>query len=222
VRTIAASLAAWLLPVGALWLALGPDSSLVEMALFFSGAALLTFGGAYAVLPYVFHGAVSAGWATPTQMVDGLALGETTPGPLIMFVSFVGFVGGFGAEFLGAGTSWASGILAAIVATWFTFLPSFFFILAGGPYVEATRHRTAFAGPLTAINAAVVGVVLSLALVFAQNVFVPIGQSVDLVSVSIAVIAAVALIRFQRSVIEVIAWGASLGLIMGLFATFAG
>jgi chromate transporter len=221
-RTIAVSLAAWLLPVGALWLSLGPDSSLVEMALFFSGAALLTFGGAYAVLPYVFHGAVSAGWATPTQMVDGLALGETTPGPLIMFVSFVGFVGGFGGEFLGSGTSWASGILAAIVATWFTFLPSFFFILAGGPYVEATRHRTVFAGPLTAINAAVVGVVLSLALVFAQNVFVPIGQSVDLVSVSIAIIAAVALFRFQRSVIEVIAWGASLGLVMGLFATFVG
>lgn len=219
-RTIAASLAAWLLPVGALWLALGPESSLVEMALFFSGAALLTFGGAYAVLPYVFHGAVSAGWATPAQMVDGLALGETTPGPLIMFVSFVGFVGGFGGEFLGAGTSWASGILAAVVATWFTFLPSFFFILAGGPYVEATRHRTAFNGPLTAINAAVVGVVLSLALVFAQNVFMPTGQSVDVVSVSIAVIAVIALFRFRRSVMEVIAWGGIFGLGMGVFATF--
>jgi chromate transporter len=207
-------------PVGALWLALGSDSSLVEMALFFSGAALLTFGGAYAVLPYVFHGAVSAGWATPTQMVDGLALGETTPGPLIMFVSFVGFVGGFGAEFLGAGTSWASGILAAIVATWFTFLPSFFFILAGGPYVEATRHRTAFAGPLTAINAAVVGVVLSLALVFAHNVFLPTNQALDAGAILIALLAAIALFRFRRSVIEVIAWGASLGLVMGLFATF--
>jgi chromate transporter len=220
VRTVAVSLTAWLLPVGALWLSLGPENSLVEMALFFSGAALLTFGGAYAVLPYVFHGAVSAGWATPAQMVDGLALGETTPGPLIMFVSFVGFVGGFGGEFLGEGTSWVSGIIAAVVATWFTFLPSFFFILAGGPYVEATRHRTAFSGPLTAINAAVVGVVLSLALVFAQNVFVPTGQSVDLVGVSIAVIAAVALFRFQRTVIEVIVWGASLGLVTGLFATF--
>jgi chromate transporter len=221
-RTVATTLVAWLLPVGALWLSLGPDSSLVEMALFFSGAALLTFGGAYAVLPYVFHGAVSAGWATPTQMVDGLALGETTPGPLIMFVSFVGFVGGFGGEFLGAGTSWVSGIVAAIVATWFTFLPSFFFILAGGPYVEATRNRTAFAGPLTAINAAIVGVVLSLALVFAQNVFLPVGQSVDVVSVAIAIGAAVALVRFRRSVIEVIAWGALLGLVMGLFATFVG
>jgi len=219
VRTIAISLVAWLLPVGALWISLGPDSSLVEMALFFSGAALLTFGGAYAVLPYVFHGAVSAGWATPTQMLDGLALGETTPGPLIMFVSFVGFVGGFGGEFLGAGTSWASGILAAVVATWFTFLPSFFFILAGGPYVEATRHRTAFSGPLTAINAAVVGVVLSLALVFAQHVFVPVGQTVDVVSVSIAIIAAIALFRFRRSVMEVIAWGAIVGLGMGVFAT---
>ena len=222
VRTIATSLAAWFVPVGALWLALGPDSSLVEMALFFSGAALLTFGGAYAVLPYVFHGAVSAGWATPAQMVDGLALGETTPGPLIMFVSFVGFVGGFGGEFLGAGTSWVSGILAAIVATWFTFLPSFFFILAGGPYVEATRNRTAFAGPLTAINAAVVGVVLSLALLFAQNVFLPPNQPLDAVAIAISLVAAIALFRFRRSVIEVIAWGASLGLVMGIFATFVG
>ena len=222
VRTIATSLAAWFVPVGALWLALGPDSSLVEMALFFSGAALLTFGGAYAVLPYVFQGAVSAGWATPAQMVDGLALGETTPGPLIMFVSFVGFVGGFGGEFLGAGTSWVSGILSAIVVTWFTFLPSFFFILAGGPYVEATRNRTAFAGPLTAINAAVVGVVLSLALLFAQNVFLPPNQPLDAVAIAISLVAAIALFRFRRSVMEVIAWGASLGLVMGIFATFVG
>ena len=222
VRTIATSLAAWFVPVGALWLALGSDSSLVEMALFFSGAALLTFGGAYAVLPYVFHGAVSAGWATPAQMVDGLALGETTPGPLIMFVSFVGFVGGFGGEFLGAGTSWVSGILAAIVATWFTFLPSFFFILAGGPYVEATRNRTAFAGPLTAINAAVVGVVLSLALLFAQNVFLPPNQPLGAVAIAISLVAAIALFRFRRSVMEVIGWGASLGLVMGIFATFVG
>jgi chromate transporter len=137
-----------------------------------------------------------------------------------MFVSFVGFVGGFAGEFLGAGTSWISGILAAVVATWFTFLPSFFFILAGGPYVEATRHRTAFAGPLTAINAAVVGVVLSLALVFAHNVFLPANQSVDVIGIMIALVAAIALFRFRRTVIEVIAWGASLGLIMGLFATF--
>jgi chromate transporter len=222
VRTFAVSLAAWLLPVGALWLSLGPENSVVEMALFFSGAALLTFGGAYAVLPYVFHGAVSAGWATPAQMVDGLALGETTPGPLIMFVSFVGFVGGFGGEFLGEGTSWVSGIIAAVVATWFTFLPSFFFILAGGPYVEATRHRTAFSGPLTAINAAVVGVVLSLAILFAQNVFLPTNQALDAAALMIALLAAIALFRFRRSVMEVIAWGALLGLGMGLFATFSG
>jgi chromate transporter len=139
-----------------------------------------------------------------------------------MFVSFVGFVGGFGGEFLGAGTSWVSGILAAVVTTWFTFLPSFFFILAGGPYVEATRNRTAFAGPLTAINAAVVGVVLSLALLFAQNVFLPPNQPLDAVAIAISLVAAIALFRFRRSVIEVIAWGASLGLVMGIFATFVG
>jgi chromate transporter len=109
-----------------------------------------------------------------------------------------------------------------IVATWFAFLPSFFFILAGGPYVEATRNRTAFAGPLTAINAAVVGVVLSLALLFAQNVFLPPNQPLDAVAIAISLVAAIALFRFRRSVIEVIAWGASLGLVMGIFATFVG
>lgn len=219
-RTAVVSLGAWVLPVGALWFSLGAGNLLVDMALFFSGAALLTFGGAYAVLPYVFHGAVSAGWATPAQMVDGLALGETTPGPLIMFVSFVGFVGGFAGEFLGAGTSWASGVLAAIVATWFTFLPSFFFILAGGPYVEATRHRTAFAAPLTAINAAVVGVVLSLALTFAHNVFLPANQPLDISAIAITVLAGVALFRFRRTVLDVILWGAAYGLFIGIFATF--
>lgn len=219
IRTILVSAAAWFLPVGALWATLGADNPLVSMALFFSGAAFLTFGGAYSVLPYVFHGAVTAGWATPAQMVDGLALGETTPGPLIMFVSFVGFIGGYVGEFLGAGSSWISGIVAAVVATWFTFLPSFLFIMAGGPYVEATRNRVAFTAPLTAINAAVVGVVLSLAVTFARNVFVPLDSPINWAGIIIAVAAGIAMFRFKRTILEVVGAGAALGLATGLVAT---
>jgi chromate transporter len=221
VRTVAASLAAWFLPVGVLLATVGPDSSFVEMALFFSGAALLTVGGAYSVLPYVVHGAVDAGWATPAQMVDGLALGETTPGPLIMIVSFVGFIGGYVGEFLGAGTSALSGVLAAVIVTWFTFLPSFFFIMAGGPYVEAARGRTVFTAPLTAVNAAVVGVVLSLAVTFAGQVFLPAGEPVNIDGIAIALAAAVALFRFQRSILEVIVAGAVIGLVTGFATMFA-
>lgn len=219
-RTIVVSAVAWALPIGVLWGLLGPSNPLVEMALFFSGAAFLTFGGAYAVLPYVYHGAVSAGWATPTQMVDGLALGETTPGPLIMFVSFVGFVGGYVGEFLGTDTSLASGLIASLIVTWFTFLPSFFFIIAGGPYVEAARGMKAISAPLAAINAAVVGVVLSLALTFASHVFVAESGSVNVPAILVTAIAAITLIRFKRSIIEVVGWGAASGLAVGIVSTF--
>lgn len=216
IRTIVVALVAWGLPIGALLASLGPNSPLLEMALFFSGAALLTVGGAYSVLPYVVHGAVEAGWATPSQMVDGLALGETTPGPLIMIVSFVGFIGGYVGEFLGAGTSALSGIVAAVLVTWFTFLPSFFFIMAGGPYVEAARGRSAFTAPLTAVNAAVVGVVLSLGITFAIHVFgFDVGR-VNIPGIVLAVAAAIALFRFKRSILEVVAGGAAIGLVTGV------
>lgn len=215
-RSVVVAVVAWFLPVGALWATVGPDNPLVDMAMFFSGAALLTFGGAYAVLPYVFHGAVSAGWATPSQMVDGLALGETTPGPLIMIVSFVGFLGGYVGEFLGSGSAFASGLLAAILVTWFTFLPSFFFIIAGGPYVEATRGMKGVTAPLTAINAAVVGVVLSLAITFAATVFAPTPGSLNVVALVIAVASGVALFRFKRTILEVVLATAGLGLVIAL------
>jgi chromate transporter len=216
IRTIVVALAAWGLPIGALFASLGPNSPLLEMALFFSGAALLTVGGAYSVLPYVVHGAVEAGWATPSQMVDGLALGETTPGPLIMIVSFVGFIGGYVGEFLGAGSSALSGIVAAVLVTWFTFLPSFFFIMAGGPYVEAARGRNSFTAPLTAVNAAVVGVVLSLGITFAIHVFGFDGGRVNVPGVVLAIAAAIALFRFKRSILEVVAGGAAIGLVTGV------
>ncbi len=138
------------------------------MGWFFTKAALLTFGGAYAVLPYVYQGAVEHHhWLSAPQMIDGLALGETTPGPLIMVVAFVGFVGGWLRQVLGPDALFAGGALAATVVTFFTFLPSFVFILAGGPLVEATHGKLGFTAPLSAITAAVVGVILNLALFFA-------------------------------------------------------
>jgi len=170
-RVVVVGLAVWAL---ALMLTLQIDSAqgtLMAMGEFFTKAALVTFGGAYAVLPYVVQGAVEAqGWLTPEQMMDGLALGESTPGPLIMIVAFVGFVGGWTQEVFGPASGLASGIAGACVATVFTFLPSFIFILAGGPLVEATRNRPAFTAPLAAISASVVGVIVHLAIYFAGHV----------------------------------------------------
>ncbi|HRP26730.1 chromate efflux transporter, partial [Thauera sp.] len=154
-----ASLALW---VGAM--AMLADPVLRDMGEFFTKAALLTFGGAYAVLPYVYQGGVETyGWLTGTQMIDGLALGETTPGPLIMVVSFVGFVGAWTKEIFGPDALALAGMAGATVATFFTFLPSFVFILAGAPLVESTHGDLKFTAPLTGITAAVVGVVLNLA-----------------------------------------------------------
>ena len=205
----------WTLPMGVLYATWGWEHSYTQMAWFFTKAALLTFGGAYAVLPYVYQGAVQEfAWVTPTQMMDGLALGETTPGPLIMVVAFVGFIGGYVHTLLGAEHAFASGALAACLVTWFTFLPSFIFILAGGPLVESTHNDLKFTAPLTAITAAVVGVVLNLALFFAYHVLWPQGLSValDLPSVLLTTAAAMALFRYKRTVMEVIFASALIGL----------
>ena len=175
------------------------------MGWFFTKAALLTFGGAYAVLPYVYQGAVEHyGWLTPAQMIDGLALGETTPGPLIMVVAFVGFVGGYVDSACSAPDHpFLAGAVAATLVTWFTFLPSFLFILAGGPFVESTHDDLKFTAPLTAITAAVVGVIVNLALFFGYHVLWPTGLagSFDWISALIALGAAVALFRFKAHVI---------------------
>jgi chromate transporter len=208
---IAAGALLWLLPMGLLVATLGWSHTLAQMGWFFTKAALLTFGGAYAVLPYVWQGAVvHFGWLTPTQMIDGLALGETTPGPLIMVVAFVAFVGAwFNAEtraLFGPEMLFFAGALAALLVTWFTFLPSFVFILAGGPLVESTHGDLAFTAPLTAITAAVVGVILNLALFFAWHVLWPQGAAggLDLPALCIAAGAALALLRFRIGVIPVI------------------
>jgi len=197
----------WCLPMALLTALFGWDGTFTQMAWFFTKAALLTFGGAYAVLPYVYQGAVGHyGWLTPTQMIDGLALGETTPGPLIMVVAFVGFVGAYVQPAFGPEHAFAAGALAATLVTWFTFLPSFLFILAGGPLVESTHNELKFTAPLTAITAAVVGVILNLACFFAYHVFWPNGFSgaLDLFSLMLTVAAALALFVFKRGVISVL------------------
>jgi len=197
----------WALPMGYLVTQNGWDHTFTQMSWFFTKAALLTFGGAYAVLPYVYQGAVEQfGWITATQMIDGLALGETTPGPLIMVVAFVGFVGGYVKAVLGPDSLFLAGALAAMLVTWFTFLPSFIFILAGGPFVESTHNDLKFTAPLTAITAAVVGVIANLALFFGYHTLWPQGLtgSLDIPSALIAVAAAFALLKFKLNVMQVI------------------
>ncbi|HEX4872858.1 MAG TPA: chromate efflux transporter [Nevskiaceae bacterium] len=189
----------------------GVPAVLGAMALFFTQAALLTFGGAYAVLPYVYQGAVHQfGWLSGPQMMDGLALGETTPGPLIMVVAFVGFVGGWQAP--GGDASLA--VLGAVVATLFTFLPSFLFIFAGAPIVEASRQRPRLSAPLTAITAAVVGVIVSLALFFGRHTLWVEGR-LDGVALALTVLAWLALQRYGRSPVQVILVCAGLGVLLG-------
>ncbi|MBD9417047.1 chromate efflux transporter [Pseudomonas sp. PDM16] len=209
----------WLLPMGLLTLAFGWQGSLTQMGWFFTKAALLTFGGAYAVLPYVYQGAIGHyGWLTPSQMIDGLALGEATPGPLIMVVAFVAFLGGYAQPVFGADSAFATGALAACLVTWFTFLPSFLFILAGGPLVEATHGELKFTAPLTAITAAVVGVIVNLALFFAYHVLWPEGfaGAFDWRSALIVLGAALALFVWRRGVIEVLLACAVVGLAVHL------
>jgi len=218
-RVVLVGLVLWGAGMAGLVAVWGVDGTLAQMGWFFTKAAWLTFGGAYAVLPYVYQGAVEQHhWLSATQMIDGLALGETTPGPLIMVVAFVGFVGGWLHQVLGPHSLFLGGALAAAVVTFFTFLPSFIFILAGGPLIESTHGNLRFTAPLTAITAAVVGVILNLALFFAYHVWWPQGLAgrFDAVSALITVAAAVALFRFKLGVMTLLAACA----LAGLAATF--
>jgi chromate transporter len=202
--------ASWLL-LAALY---GPSGALAQMGWFFTKAALMTFGGAYAVLPYVVQGAVEHyGWLSAGQMIDGLALGETTPGPLIMIVAFVGFVGGWTHALFGADARLLAGAAGAAVASLFTFLPSFVFILAGGPLVESTRGNVRMTAPLTAISAAVVGVIASLAVFFGGQVFLAGGQP-HWQAIAIGLAASVALLRFRVGTIPLILACALAGLVL--------
>ncbi len=222
---VGVSLVLWLFPLALLVASYGPGSTLPRMGWFFTKAALLTFGGAYAVLPYVYQGAVETyGWLSPTQMIDGLALGETTPGPLIMVVAFVGFVGGWAKALFGPEARALAGVAGACVATFFTFLPSFLFILAGGPLIETTHGQLRFTAPLSAITAAVVGVIVNLAVFFAWHVFWPRGVTqgglagLDPAAVLIGIAAALALFRFKAGVIPVILGCGVAGLAVRLVA----
>jgi chromate transporter len=194
------------------------SSDLFNMGEFFIKAAFLTIGGAYAVLPYVYQGAVEHfGWLTGPQMMDGLALGETTPGPLIMIVTWVGYMGGVTKSVLANPV--AAGLAGATVATFFTFLPSFWFIIAGGPMIESTRGELKFTAPLTAITAAVVGVILNLAVFFAWHTFwpqatdaTPFAGTFDAIPVVIAAASFIALWKYKADIMKVIGICAVLGL----------
>jgi chromate transporter len=192
-----------------------PNKATLEMAQFFSQAALVTFGGAYAVLPYVTQAATEKyQWLSAAQMMDGLALGETTPGPLILILTFVGYLGGVTKAV--ASSPIYSGLLAGSVATFFTFLPSFAMIFAGAPFIESSRQSLALQAPLTGITAAVVGVIASLAVFFATHAFWPNGLSgaIDWLSVMIALVALFALVKLKRGTIETIFCCALVGLLL--------
>jgi len=211
--TAGIGLALWAVALAALTIATGWQGVLAPMGWFFTKAALLTFGGAYAVLPYVFQGAVEQfHWLTAPQMIDGLALGETTPGPLIMVVAFVGFVGGWTHAL--AASPLATGTAAACVVTYFTFLPSFVFILAGGPIVESTHGNLRLKAPLTAITAAVVGVIVNLAVVFGQHVFLPggFGGAIAWPAVVLFALAVFALLRLKMGILPLIGLAGLAGL----------
>ncbi len=230
----AVGLALWVGVEGTLFALFGWEGTLTQMGWFFTKAALLTFGGAYAVLPYVYQGGVEHyQWLTGPQMIDGLALGETTPGPLIMVVAFVGFVGSWTRTLFGPDWLALAGMAGATVATFFTFLPSFLFILVGAPAVEATRGDIKFTSPLTGITAAVVGVILNLAVFFAYHVLWPQGilqpfsvqtlfNGFEWFSALIGVVAFIALWRFKLGIIPVILACGAAGLAYTLIKPLAG
>lgn len=214
--------ALWLFGMAVLIVLFGWQGAFTQMAWFFTKAALLTFGGAYAVLPYVYQGAVEHyHWLTATQMMDGLALGEATPGPLIMVVTYVGFVGGWTQQVFGVESLLLSGVIAASVVTFFTFLPSFVFIFMGGPFVESTQGSVKLTAPLTAITAAVVGVIASLALFFARHLMLLSQDStlglpiIDWVATTLTMFGFIALWKFNFNIIKLIL----IYILLGIFVT---
>jgi chromate transporter len=227
VRTAIVWLMIWLVPVAALMIALGPDHVLSRQAAFFSRVAVVTFGGAYAVLAYVAQRAVDVfGWLTPGEMLDGLGLAETTPGPLIMVVQFVAFLGASRSP--GGMDPIAAGIAGSVVTVWVTFAPSFLFILVGAPWIERLTSNQRLAAALAGVTAAVVGVVLNLGVWFAIHTLfgrvadqsfglctvpVPDLATFSPVGAGIAIVAAIALFRFRVGMLWVLAGGATLGII---------
>lgn len=229
-RVLVLGLLAWSLPVLAVALLTGVDSVFTQQGLFFSGSALVTFGGAYAVLAYVAQQAVQTyAWVTPGEMTRGLALAETTPGPLIMVVQFVAFLGAYRNP--GDLDPWAAAVLGALLTTWVTFVPSFLFIFLGAPYVERLRGNRTLGSALTAITAAVVGVIANLAVYFTTHTLfatsnprtagplsfdVPDLTTIQPAALGIAVVAALLLFVVRWSVLRTLGVCALLGLALGL------
>ena len=212
-RTLAIGLALWIAPLAALVASEGPRGTHAAMGWFFTKAALVTFGGAYAVLPYVADQGVNHfAWLNRDEMIDGLALGETTPGPLIMVVAFVGFVGGWHQPTAGL-AQLGSGLLGCLTATWFTFLPSFVFILIGAPWIEQTRGSLRLTAVLAGITAAVVGVILNLALFFGRAVLLTPDEDILWFNVLLALAAFVALYRWKIDVVRVVLAAGGVGLL---------
>ncbi|KXF77070.1 chromate transporter [Paramesorhizobium deserti] len=218
--------ALWFLPVIAILLALGPANVFAKIGVFFSQMAVVTFGGAYAVLAYVAQEAVQHfGWLQPGEMLDGLGMAETTPGPLIMVAQFVGFLAGY--RDAGTINPLMAATLAAVLTTWVTFLPSFLWIFLGAPFIERMRGNAALGGAMSAITAAVVGVILNLAIWFGLHVLfaevrsiswgawsmdAPVIGSVVWPSLALTALAALAIFRFRMSVIATLLLSAGLGI----------
>jgi chromate transporter len=211
-RVTAFCLALWWVPVLAVGAWLGWGGTHFQQGMFFSKAAMVTFGGAYAVLPYVAQQAVdNYGWLSAPQMLDGLGLAETTPGPLIMVLQFVGFVGGW--QHPGALPPLASATLGAAITTWTTFVPCFLWIFLGAPYVERLRRNERLTCALSAITAAVVGVVLNLAVWFGMQVLFPKALQPDWFAIAVSVVAFAGLQRWKWDVIPVVCGAALLGML---------
>jgi chromate transporter len=218
-KILIVSLILWALPLAILIQIWGFNGIYPQLAIFFSKAALLTFGGAYAVLPYVFQSAVEQfQWLSATQMMDGLALGETTPGPLIIVVAFVGYIAAF-LNTVFVESPILSGALGAVIVSWFIFLPSFCFIFLGGPFIESSRHEFKLAPVLTGISCAVTGVITSLSLFFMYHTIFPKGMGANFsllqsgFSVTLIVLSTIALLRWQLSIIQLLLASAVIGLL---------
>jgi chromate transporter len=214
-RVIVVCLALWFGPLIVIGLSLGTDHTLFQEGLFFSKAAVVTFGGAYAVLPYVAQQALfHYGWLRPGQMMDGLGLAETTPGPLIMVLQFVGFMGGWNQP--GGLTPIVAATAGALLTTWTTFVPCFLWIFLGAPYIERLRGNLRLSAALATITAAVVGVVLNLAVWFGTHALFPTGAGVDWFALAISLVAFVGMIRWRWDIIPVVLGAGVLGLIYQL------
>tara|TARA_B100000953_G_scaffold200050_1_gene164866 strand:- start:206 stop:1612 length:1407 start_codon:yes stop_codon:yes gene_type:complete len=225
IRTALTWLGLWAAPILALIAIVGPDHVFTELAIFFSKLAVVTFGGAYAVLAYMAQEAVQThGWLAPGEMLDGLGMAETTPGPLIQVVQFVGYMGGF--REAGGLSPLLSGIVASIIVTWVTFVPCFLWIFLGAPFIEKLRGAKLLTAALSAVTAAVVGVILNLAIWFAlhvafaqlfryqgygTNLLLPDLASIDIASVLIAAAALIAMLRFKVGMLIVLAASALVG-----------